>query len=323
MTFAPASSTSPLYGVYSAYLQPLLQKHETGKPILYEDLQSSYLTASKLCLSNTQLREQLNQLHKSQLREYQKHATMALQKWFSTATGEVPMPEPSESEGTVVAYVAKVLAWAKANLLNKQPNYHLDDADTALPRILQQAVQARATSRFLAEKKESQEQVTLEQEETGKESAEEDEPMEGDEEAEDGEIDNEDDNEEGEEQEEDNAEDQTAEDTMATIPEDGDGDAGDDEDDEEDGEVEEEGEDAEEDKKPETTPAKKKPSKARAKGKMGNKGKSNSTASTNKTSTNSSTATLRNKKALGGKRKPLPSKALGKGKRQRAAKTNK
>mmetsp|Transcript_29486 Transcript_29486/g.68600 ORF Transcript_29486/g.68600 Transcript_29486/m.68600 type:complete len:323 (+) Transcript_29486:57-1025(+) len=322
MTFAPASSTSPLYGVYSAYLQPLLQKHETGKPILYEDLQSSYLTASKLCLSNTQLREQLNQLHKSQLREYQKHATMALQKWFSTATGEVPMPEPSESEGTVVAYVAKVLAWAKANLLNKQPNYHLDDADTALPRILQQAVQARATSRFLAEKKESQEQVTLEQEETGKESAEEDEPMEGDEEAEDGEIDNEDDNEEGEEQEEDNAEDQTAEDTMATIPEDGDGDAGDDEDDEEDGEVEE-GEDAEEDKKPETTPAKKKPSKARAKGKMGNKGKSNSTASTNKTSTNSSTATLRNKKALGGKRKPLPSKALGKGKRQRAAKTNK
>ena len=97
----------------TAYLTPLLTKHERNQPLVYEDLLESYEVAKAVAASAgnnyTHAQKDVEHLHESQLVAYEAYAKMELTKMAESQ--EYPSIEEDES---MPAYLERVVTTVKA-----------------------------------------------------------------------------------------------------------------------------------------------------------------------------------------------------------------
>jgi len=111
-----------LFDATNAYLGPLLEKHTTGQPLVWEDLTQSMTACSAVLRqsNNAFVSSRLDKLHQSQVKVYREAAVQSVKEWALS----FPL-QPMEEGDTKIAFVNRCIASISGSKL--LPNWKLDN----------------------------------------------------------------------------------------------------------------------------------------------------------------------------------------------------
>mmetsp|Transcript_6928 Transcript_6928/g.9780 ORF Transcript_6928/g.9780 Transcript_6928/m.9780 type:complete len:244 (-) Transcript_6928:946-1677(-) len=121
-----SSSNDPLYNTIHAYLGPLLEKHSSGKALVYDDLVTAFQAAQKELQRepSVYVSKRLLEIHRSQLRAYEETAFQSLKTFIQS----FPLPKPpTTATATTRITEESYYATCKEQFLKDKPDWYFQN----------------------------------------------------------------------------------------------------------------------------------------------------------------------------------------------------